>query len=240
MATVTREREALQAWVRQQARHARRVAEGLRESALSDTRVSADDDDRMAARWDAYAARFDEIAAALAAPPDEDENARTVRSLARMLGWENVPPRETLERDVAALKARAQAPPASDPPGLEHQEIVVLIDKAHDELSAMCRRQWNREPAIKWAIPARPGIDSDLVIGEALSAARKLTARQSDPPGLVALVDKHIDGLRRAYSHEGIGVAMRELGKIRIEALEGFRDTLLPASPQAETTKGDK
>ena len=55
---------------------------------------------------------------ALAAPPAEDENARTVRSLARMLGWENVPPRETLERDVAALKARAQAPPASDPPGL--------------------------------------------------------------------------------------------------------------------------
>ena len=59
----------------------------------------------------------------------------------------------------------------------------------------------------------------------------------SDPPGLVTLVDKHIDGLRRAYSHDGIDVAMREMGKIRIEALEGFRDTLLPASPQAETKR---
>lgn len=56
----------------------------------------------------------------------------------------------------------------------------------------------------------------------------------SDPPGLVALVDKHIDGLRRAYSLDGIDVAMREMGKVRIEALEVFRDSLLPASPQAK------
>lgn len=30
-------------------------------------------------------------------------------SVAMMLGWGNVPPRETLERDIGALKARAQS-----------------------------------------------------------------------------------------------------------------------------------
>lgn len=36
------------------------------------------------------------------------EAERTVASIAAMLGWGNVPPRETLERDINALKARAQ------------------------------------------------------------------------------------------------------------------------------------
>ena len=35
---------------------------------------------------------------------------RTLRSLATMLGWVNVPPRSALEQSVAALKARAAAP----------------------------------------------------------------------------------------------------------------------------------
>jgi hypothetical protein len=43
---------------------------------------------------------------------------------------------------------------------------------AHDELSAMCQRQWAGKPAIRWSIPAQPGRDSDLIIGEALEAAR--------------------------------------------------------------------
>jgi chromosome segregation ATPase len=36
------------------------------------------------------------------------ENERTVRSLAAMLGWENTPPRETLERSLSALRSRWQ------------------------------------------------------------------------------------------------------------------------------------
>jgi hypothetical protein len=32
---------------------------------------------------------------------------RTVRSIAAMLGWENVPPQDTIEREINALKARA-------------------------------------------------------------------------------------------------------------------------------------
>ena len=57
-------------------------------------------------------------------------------------------------------------------------------------------------------------------------AAALASPPASDPPGLVALVDRHIAGLRAAYGREGIDIAMREMGKIRIEALEGFRDTL--------------
>jgi hypothetical protein len=41
------------------------------------------------------------------ASPTEAE--RTVKSLATMLGWENVPPRETLEREINELKHRAAA-----------------------------------------------------------------------------------------------------------------------------------
>jgi chromosome segregation ATPase len=33
---------------------------------------------------------------------------QTIKSLATMLGWENVPPQDTLERDINALKARAR------------------------------------------------------------------------------------------------------------------------------------
>ena len=35
------------------------------------------------------------------------EAERTVASIAAMLGWMNVPPRDTLEADIRALKARA-------------------------------------------------------------------------------------------------------------------------------------
>jgi len=45
---------------------------------------------------------------------DEAESPeRTLKSIATMLGWMNVPPRETLEREINALKKRAEGP--SDP-----------------------------------------------------------------------------------------------------------------------------
>lgn len=40
--------------------------------------------------------------------PRVSEAERTVASIARMLGWMNVPPRETLEDDIRALLARAR------------------------------------------------------------------------------------------------------------------------------------
>jgi hypothetical protein len=54
----------------------------------------------MSNSLDDLADQMDQDAAKLA------ESERTVKSLAVMLGWENVPPRETLERSVSALKAR--------------------------------------------------------------------------------------------------------------------------------------
>ena len=112
---------------------------------------------------------------ALAAPPAEDENARTVRSLARMLGWENVPPRETLERDVAALKARAQAPPASDPPGLvavlrEYQDAQRIVRAMNEDgggpsaevFSAACDRYDEaRDAVLAYPLPASPQAEAD-------------------------------------------------------------------------------
>lgn len=47
-----------------------------------------------------------EAPAAIREQPLVTEAERTVASIAAMLGWENVPPRETLERDIAALKSR--------------------------------------------------------------------------------------------------------------------------------------
>ena len=44
---------------------------------------------------------------------DEESDSRTLASLAAMLGWENMPPRATLERDIAALKARAGSHPTN-------------------------------------------------------------------------------------------------------------------------------
>jgi hypothetical protein len=42
------------------------------------------------------------------------EAERTIASIAAMLGWMNVPPRETLEADIRALKARVQASAATE------------------------------------------------------------------------------------------------------------------------------
>lgn len=41
----------------------------------------------------------------------QSEAERTVASIAAMLGWMNVPPRDVLERDIAALKARVKDEP---------------------------------------------------------------------------------------------------------------------------------
>ena len=50
------------------------------------------------------------VCAALTDAEVELEEAKaTIKSIATMLGWMNVPPRETLERSVAALKARTRA-----------------------------------------------------------------------------------------------------------------------------------
>jgi len=61
------------------------------------------------------------LASPRASAADSESAERTLHSIVTMLGWENMPPRETLERDIAALKARASAAPieSSPSPGAE-------------------------------------------------------------------------------------------------------------------------
>ena len=79
---------------------------------------------------------------------------RTLRSIATMLGWGNVPPRETLERNIAALKARASS---SAPP------VDVAALRA---LSA----QWRSSDRIGWCFAD----DLDRLLG----APPPLTAKE--------------------------------------------------------------
>ncbi len=53
---------------------------------------------------------------------------RTVKSLATMLGWMNVPPRETLEMSVSLLKKNEQ----------RLRKLLKLADKALEEWSCSC------------------------------------------------------------------------------------------------------
>lgn len=53
---------------------------------------------------------------------------RTVASLAAMLGWGNVPPRDVLERSVAALKARASASPQEGRGRYYGQPLNVAVE----------------------------------------------------------------------------------------------------------------
>ena len=86
----------------------------------------------------------DRIAAAearvLALTQERDEAERTLKSLATMLGWGNVPPRETLERDIAALKARADALAAAEARVLaltqSLQSAELRVDRAMERAEA--------------------------------------------------------------------------------------------------------
>jgi hypothetical protein len=67
--------------------------------------------------------------------------ARTVRSIATMLGWENVPPQDVLEDEIRALKARVQeAQPSPAPPDPIAAAVDAHLDPLKDELIAMGHR----------------------------------------------------------------------------------------------------
>jgi hypothetical protein len=70
----------------------------------------------------------------------ESESERTVRSLATMLGWVNVPPRHILEAEIRALKARAACPQPSPEPQeainwkSSYEQACVDADDYRDEI----------------------------------------------------------------------------------------------------------
>jgi len=66
-------------------------------------------------------------------------------------------------------------------PMTPHADLVARLDAAMAELSACVDRQWNGDAALRIGIPARPGIDSDLVLMGALKAARDALAALPPP-----------------------------------------------------------
>lgn len=82
----------------------------------------------------AVADLHDALTALATAPlPDTERdpheaNARTLRSLAAMLGWGNVPPQHVFEAEIRALKARATAPLGErNTEGFPHEAAAKLV-----------------------------------------------------------------------------------------------------------------
>ena len=66
-------------------------------------------------------------------PTEEQDALRTLKSLAAMLGWMNLPPRHIFEAEIRALKARASAPPEAQiaPPTNAVAVRVAELRAAH-------------------------------------------------------------------------------------------------------------
>ena len=56
---------------------------------------------------------------------------------------------------------------------VETHVLIKKLDKAHKEIAAAAKRQWEGRPALNMSIPARPEQDSDLLISDALRSARE-------------------------------------------------------------------
>ena len=100
---------------------------------------------------------------------------------------------------------------------LARAETLVAIEKAMDEVSALCNgRKW------RMCIPARPNEDSDLVIADALSKAKAMLA--APPPAARDAREpewtyRDTEALKRNKSQ------MAEIRKLRAEA-SALRDAL--------------
>lgn len=61
-----------------------------------------------------------------------------------------------------------------DPAEATGDALLNLIDKAHEEMCAAVKRQWNGDPAaLKLSIPCRPFDDTDALICGVLRAAKR-------------------------------------------------------------------
>ncbi len=130
------------------------------------------------------------------------EAERTGRSISMMLGWANVPPRETLEMDIRALKARAQATseaPASEAADLPQRPVVEHIVATHgntEDLVAV--RSWVQQ--IEAALVTLPIIRSarDRALGRAEQAEQEnaaLRANVSNAAANIAAITERSDRL---------------------------------------------
>lgn len=103
------------------------------------------------------------IAAAIArVTEDRDEAQRTVRSMATMLGWANVPPRETLERTISSDRAR-------------FREVTADRDRLRAALETYGRHQPECD------VWSRPNFGGPYVCNCGLTAALSDPGRASPP-----------------------------------------------------------
>lgn len=97
----------------------------------------------------------------------EESAERTVASIAAMLGWGNVPPRETLERDIAALKSRAVKGGREDEPTREYTIRIcddcyaLKGEMCHEPECVFCRRTMAEVGEMLDALLIRPLVDGE-------------------------------------------------------------------------------
>ena len=255
MATVTREREALIAKLAEEAAHLAKVATNTWACVA---RSKRDFDVIGGLHRDINAVR-EKLAAALAAPPAED--ALKALRVAVMVAvsdpdaeWSKVRPR--LAEALNASLTAAQAPPASDAPDgprPENGPMQFGDDWAGVFLRGDCAlpHAFSLRQVLQGAPPDRMGLSGLIRLLESCderAGVKALPQRAvlvslaaqappaSDPPGLVALVAEY---QREHAKHESSRRAGRWPSGVRA-AHDALLAYPLPASPQAETTKGDE
>ena len=103
-------------------------------------------------------------------------------------------------------------------------EVLAMLERAHGEVSRICRERWDGKHGWKTTIPAEE-TDSDLLIGQALSAAAAFLER-----GLTVARDAPSDeGRKAAYLY----AVQRGLPIVAAD-VEGILCAYLSASRQAE------
>ena len=93
---------------------------------------------------------------------------------------------------------------------LDLEAAERIIEVACTELSRLCHARWEGgrawETAWKWSIPAKPGIDTDLRIGDAIGLAKDLLAlvrSQSEEVATLRALDFDIQVVWRMMEKKG-------------------------------------
>lgn len=124
--------------------------------------------------------------------------------------------------------------------GLDLDAAEKVVEVAGTELGHLCRARWEGgrawENAWKWSIPAKPGEDTDLRIGDAIGLAKDLISKVRSLRESVASLTAQRD---EALSNYNVMLANYvELAKLRkVEA--GERDAMRAALEKiASTSRG--
>jgi hypothetical protein len=132
---------------------------------------------------------------------------RTLKSIATMLGWENVPPQHVLEAEIAALKARAKGDVAV-PARAHHQqdeETKDALSRVDGECSSQ-RQELPRKP------PTGDSVADDycVVCGELLARHFSPCRGVGDAAGVLRLLERLVGDGKRAAAIRVLDRHLRE------------------------------